>query len=90
MPATKTKQKHTQHAPSTKTECDYLHGWIKTKQQQKIGLKLTPPPPQKKKKKKKKEKKVKPRDKAGNTEEKEEEEEEEGEEEENRYTTVNG
>ena len=26
MPATK---KHTQHAPSTKTECDYLNGWIK-------------------------------------------------------------
>ena len=23
------QQKHTQHAPSTKTECDYLHGWIK-------------------------------------------------------------
>ena len=22
-------QKHTQHAPSTKTECDYLNGWIK-------------------------------------------------------------
>ena len=20
---------HTQHAPSTKTECDYLNGWIK-------------------------------------------------------------
>ena len=26
MPATK---RHTQHAPSTKTECDYLNGWIK-------------------------------------------------------------
>ena len=25
MPGTK----HTQHAPSTKTECDYLNGWIK-------------------------------------------------------------
>ena len=23
------KQEHTQHAPSTKTECDYLNGWIK-------------------------------------------------------------
>ena len=23
------QQKHTQHAPSTKTECDYLNGWIK-------------------------------------------------------------
>ena len=23
------KQKHTQHAPSMKTECDYLNGWIK-------------------------------------------------------------
>ena len=22
------QQKHTQHAPSTKTECDYLNGWI--------------------------------------------------------------
>ena len=25
------KQKHTQYAPSTKTECDYLNGWIKKK-----------------------------------------------------------
>ena len=23
------QQKHTQHAPSTKTECDYHNGWIK-------------------------------------------------------------
>ena len=23
------QQKHTQHAPSMKTECDYLNGWIK-------------------------------------------------------------
>ena len=23
------QQKHTQHAPSRKTECDYLNGWIK-------------------------------------------------------------
>ena len=23
------QQKHTQHAPSTKTECDYFNGWIK-------------------------------------------------------------
>ena len=23
------QQKHTQHAPSTKTECDYCYGWIK-------------------------------------------------------------
>ena len=23
------QQKHTQHAPSTKMECDYLNGWIK-------------------------------------------------------------
>ena len=23
------QQRHTQHAPSTKTECDYLNGWIK-------------------------------------------------------------
>ena len=27
------QQKHTQHAPSTKTECDYLNGWIKKKKQ---------------------------------------------------------
>ena len=25
------QQIHTQHAPSTKTECDYLYGWIKKK-----------------------------------------------------------
>ena len=25
------QQKHTQHAPSTKMECDYLSGWIKKK-----------------------------------------------------------
>ena len=25
------QQKHTQHAPSTKTECDYLNDWIKKK-----------------------------------------------------------
>ena len=30
MPATKTHQ----HAPSTKTECDYLNGWIKKKKKQ--------------------------------------------------------
>ena len=23
------QQKHTRHAPSTKTECDHLNGWIK-------------------------------------------------------------
>ena len=23
------QQKHTQHSPATKTECDYLNGWIK-------------------------------------------------------------
>ena len=23
------QQKHTQHAPTTKTECDYFNGWIK-------------------------------------------------------------
>ena len=23
------QQKHIQHAPPTKTECDYLNGWIK-------------------------------------------------------------
>ena len=26
-------KKHTQHAPSTKTECDYLYGWILKKKQ---------------------------------------------------------
>ena len=25
------QQQHTQHAPSAKTECDYLYGWIKKK-----------------------------------------------------------
>ena len=29
------QQKHTQHAPSTKTECDYLYGWIKKKNKNK-------------------------------------------------------
>ena len=27
--------KHTQHAPSTETECDYLNGWIKNGHRQK-------------------------------------------------------
>ena len=27
------QEKHTQHAPSTKTECDYLNGWIKKRSQ---------------------------------------------------------
>ena len=29
------QQKHTQHAPSTKTECDLIHGWIKKKRKEK-------------------------------------------------------
>ena len=29
------QQKHTQHAPSTNTECDYLNGWIKKKKKKK-------------------------------------------------------
>ena len=54
------QQKHTQHAPSTKTECDYLNGWIKkTVTYAKISPKSGEPQrysrgTQKKKKKKKK------------------------------------
>ena len=54
------QQKHTQHAPSTKTECDYLNGWIKKRSHtQKISPKSGEPQRyswgrQKKKKKKKK------------------------------------
>ena len=52
-------KKHTQHAPSTKTECDHLHGWIKKnkKKNSHIRENFTP-------------KMVNPRDTAGNTEEK--------------------
>ena len=50
------QQKHSQHAPSTTTECDYLYGWI-----QKTGH--TP--------KNLTQKKVNPRDIAGNIEEEE-------------------
>ena len=47
------QQEHTQHAPSTKTECDYLYGWIKKGSYTHISLSLslsrsrarTPPPP---------------------------------------------
>ena len=47
------QQKHTQHAPSTKTVCDYLNGWIKeTDTYAKISPKM-----------------VNPRDLAGDTEE---------------------
>ena len=38
MPATKT---HTQQAPSTKADCDYLSGWIKKKTNGHIGKNLT-------------------------------------------------
>ena len=51
------QQKHTQHAPSTKTECDYFNGWIKkwSNTPQKISPKM-----------------VNPSDRAGNAEEEEE------------------
>ena len=53
------QQKHTQHAPPTKTECDYLHDWIKKQvTYPKISLRM-----------------VNPRDWTGNTGEEEEEEE---------------
>ena len=39
MPATK---KHTQHAPSTKTECDYLNGWIKKRSHTVTYAKISP------------------------------------------------
>ena len=53
------QQKHTQHAPSTKTECDYLSGWIKKRSHtQKSHPKVVNPRDiageRKKKKKKKK------------------------------------
>ena len=54
------QQKHTQHAPSTKMECDYLNGWIKKRSHtQKSHPKVVNPRDiagerQKKKKKKKK------------------------------------
>ena len=58
MPATK---KHTQHAPSTKTECDYLNAWIKKwSHTQKSHPKVVNPRDiagERKKKKKKKKKK---------------------------------
>ena len=51
-------KKHTQHAPSTKTECDYLNGWIKKRSHtQKSHPKLVNPRDiagERKKKKKKK------------------------------------
>ena len=36
------QQKHTQHALSTKTECDYLNGWIKRSHTQKSHPKVNP------------------------------------------------
>ena len=36
------QQKHTQHAPSTKTECDYLNGWIKKKKKRVTYAKISP------------------------------------------------
>ena len=55
------QQKHTQHAPSTKTECDYLNGWIKKRSHtQKSHPKVVNPKDiaGERKKKKKKKKKV--------------------------------
>ena len=60
------QQKQTQHAPSTKTECDYLYGWIKKRSHAQKSHK----------------KKMKPRVIAGNAEEDEEEKSEEDEDEE--------
>ena len=55
-------KKHTQHAPSTKTECDYLNGWIKKRSHtQKSHQKVVNPRDlagECKKKKKKKKKKI--------------------------------
>ena len=51
------QQKHTHHAPSTKTKCDYLNGWIKKKKNTVTYAKISPESgggTQKKKKKKKK------------------------------------
>ena len=60
------QQKHTQHAPFTKTECDYLNVWIKkTVTYAKISPKSREPQIYSwgtKKKKEKKKKKDKPRD----------------------------
>ena len=57
------QQKHTQHAPSTKTECDYLNGWIKKQSHtQKSHPKVVYPRDiagERKKKKKKKKKTTK-------------------------------
>ena len=35
--------KHTQHAPSMKTECDYLNGWIKKVTYAKISPQMVNP-----------------------------------------------
>ena len=65
-------KKRTQHAPSTKTECDYLYGWSEKKHPKQtpnhghIRKTLT--------------QNVNPRDIAGTAEEEDEEEEEEEEE----------
>ena len=60
------QQKHTQHAPSTKTECNYLYGWIKKRSH----MQNSPPSPQPQPSKQRKtEKKVNPRAIAGNAEE---------------------
>ena len=49
------QQKHTQHAPFTKTECDYLNGWIKKRSHTQKSHPIT----------------VKPRDTAGERKKKE-------------------
>ena len=62
-------KKHTQHAPSAKTECGYLNGWIKKRSHtQKSHPKVVNPTDiageRKKKKKKKKEPMLTPREKS--------------------------
>ena len=37
------QQKHTQNAPSTKTECDYLDGWIKKRSRKNLTQKVVNP-----------------------------------------------
>ena len=52
-------KKHTQHAPSTKTECDYFNGWIKKRSHtQKSHPKVVNPRDIAGERKKKKKKKI--------------------------------
>ena len=53
------QQKHTHHTPSTKTECDYLNGWIqKRSHMQKSHPKVVNPRDKAGERKKKKKKKM--------------------------------